>query len=330
MRAVIHDRYGPPEVLHLDDLPLPVPRDDEIRIRIHATTVTRTDCGIRRADPFIWRFIGGFFRPKQRVLGIELAGEVDAVGAGVTAFAVGDRVFGVTESGAHAEAICLPETAAIAVMPPDLPFDEAAAACDGASLALACFRAADLQAGHRILVYGASGAVGSAAVQLAKDLGANVTAVCDTSHLELARRLGADRVIDYTAQDFATLGDRYDVVFDAVGKRSFRQSRRAVKAGGTYVTTDLGYLWHVPLLVLATRFAGRRRAALGITRYSQADVLFLRERLEAGAFKPVIDRHYPLADVVEATRYVETGQKTGNVILTVVDATPSSDMSLEP
>ena len=296
MKAVVHDRYGPPEVLYLDDVPMPEPRSDEVRIRIHASTVTRTDCGVRRAEPFIWRFFGGFFRPRQRVLGIELSGVVEAAGDDVTAFAVGDKVFGVTGSGAHAEAICLRETAAITHMPPTLSFVEAAAIGDGASLALACLRAAEVGPGVQVLVYGASGAVGSAGVQLAKHMGANVTAVTDTRHLELARSLGADRVIDYTSQDFAELGDRYDVVFDAVGKRSFRQSRRAIKAGGRYVTTDLGYLWHVPLLVVATRFAGRRRALLGITRYSKADIEIFRDLVEAGEFRPVIDRRYPLSE----------------------------------
>ena len=321
MQAVVHDRYGPPEVLHLDEVPLPEPRDDEIRVRIHASTVTRTDCGVRQADPFIWRFFGGFFRPRQRVLGIELSGDIDAIGKDVIAYQVGDRVFGVTESGAHAEAICLRETAAVAHIPTALGIHEAAAIGDGASLALACLRKAGVGPGTRVVVYGASGAVGTAGVQLAKHLGAVVTAVTDTRHLELVRSLGADHVIDYTAQDFATLGDRYDAVFDAVGKRSFRQSRRALRSGGSYVTTDLGFLWHVPLLVLATRFAGRKRALLGITRYSKADIELLRDLVEAGGFRPVIDRRYQLADIVEATRYVETGQKTGNVLLTVIDET---------
>ena len=319
MRAVVHDRYGPPEVLHIEDVPQPEPRDDEFRVRIHATTVTRTDCGLRKAEPFIVRFFGGLLRPRQRVLGIELAGVVDAVGRDVKGYEVGDRVFGVTGSGAHAEAVCLRETAAITHMPATLSFEEAAGIGDGASLALACLRAAGVGPGARVVVYGASGAVGTAGVQLAKQMGASVTAVTDTRHLELVRSLGPDRVVDYTTQDFATLGDRHDVVFDAVGKRSFRQSRRALRPGGRYVTTDLGYLWHVPLLVLATRFVGRRRALLGITRYSKADIEMLRDAVGAGDFQAVVGRRYPLEDIVEATRHVETGQKTGNLILTVID-----------
>jgi NADPH:quinone reductase-like Zn-dependent oxidoreductase len=317
MRAVVHDRYGPPEVLRLEEVERPVPKDDEVLVRIHATTVNRTDCGVRAANPFITRFFTGLRRPKRQILGMELAGEVEAVGAAVSEFEVGDQVFGVNGHGAHAEFVCMRESAPLAHKPADMTFDEAAAVCDGASLALACLRNAGLREGKSILVYGASGSVGTAGVQLAKYFGADVTAVCNTTNLELVRSLGADRVIDYTRDDFTSNGQTYDVVFDAVGKHSFRRCRGSLKPGGIYVETDLGFMWHVPALALLTRWVGDKRVRLGITRYTKNDVLFLKELIESGNYRAVIDRSYPLEDVVEATRYVETGQKTGNVVLTV-------------
>jgi NADPH:quinone reductase-like Zn-dependent oxidoreductase len=317
MRAVVHDRYGAPDVQRLEEVERPVPKDDEVLVRVYATTVNRTDCGMRSAQPFIVRLFAGLRRPKRRILGMELAGAVAAVGAAVTEFAVGDHVFGVTGFGAHAEFACLRESAPLARKPTGMTFEQAAAVCDGASLALACLRKADLRNGRSILIYGASGSVGTAGVQLAKYFGANVTAVCSTKNLELVRSLGADEVIDYTRDDFTTNGTAYDVIFDSVGKHSFRRCRRSLKPGGIYIETDLGFLWHVPLLALLTRWIGDKRVKVGITRYTKNDVLFLRELIEAGKYRAVIDRSYPLEDVVEATRYVETEQKTGNVVLTI-------------
>ena len=316
MKAVVYDRYGPPEVLHFETLERPVPADDEVLVRVRATTVTRTDTGLRSAEFFISRFVTGLRRPKQRVPGIELAGEVERIGASVTEFAVGDRVFGV-RSGAHAEYVTIRESGALALVPAGLTFEEAAAVCDGAALALACFRKAGRLDGRRVLVYGASGSVGTAGVQLAKHFGAHVSAVCNTKNVELVRSLGADVVIDYTQEDFTKNGQRYDVVFDAVGKTSFRRCRRSLKPGGTYLETDLGFLWHVPLLALATRRVGSKRVALGITKYGKEDVQLLKRLIENGEYRAVVDQTYPLDDVVEASRYVETGQKTGNVVLTV-------------
>ena len=198
-----------------------------------------------------------------------------------------------------------------------MSFEEAAAVCDGALNALGCLRRADPREGQKILVYGASGAIGTAAVQLAKYFGADVTAVCNTKNLELVRSLGADRVVDYTREDFTKNGATYDVIFDAVGKHSFRRGRRSLKPGGIYIETDLGFMWHVPLLALLTRWIGDKRVTLPIPKYTKQDVLFLKELIEAGSYRAVIDRRYPLEEVVEATRYVETQQKTGNVVLTV-------------
>jgi NADPH:quinone reductase-like Zn-dependent oxidoreductase len=319
MRAVVHDRYGPPEVLRLAEVETPVPKEDEVRVRIHATTVNRSDCGWRAPHPFFSRVFTGLLRPKRRILGSELAGVVDAVGPAVTRFAVGDEVFGI-KSGAHAEFVCARESAALAHKPAGMTFEEAAAVCDGAIIAMTCLRKAGLREGQSIVVYGASGSIGTAAVQLAKAFGAEVTAVCNTKNVELVRSLGADQVIDYTRDDFTRNGRTYDVVFDSVGKHSFRRCRRSVKPGGVYLETDLGYLWHVPLLAVATRWIGDKRVTIPIPKYTQEEVLFLKQLIEAGEYRAVIDRRYPLEDVVEATRYVETEQKTGNVVLTVADA----------
>jgi NADPH:quinone reductase-like Zn-dependent oxidoreductase len=247
---------------------------------------------------------------------MELAGEVEAVGEAVTEFAVGDHVFGVNGFGAHAEYVCMDESDPLAHKPAAMTFEEAAV-CDRASLALACLRNADLRKGRSILIYGASGSIGTAAVQLARHFDADVTAVCNTKNLELVRSLGADKVIDYTHEDFTKNGETYDVVFDAVGKQSFRRCRRSLKPGGMYVETDLGFLWHFPILVLVIRWIGDKRVTLGIARYTKKDVLFLKELIEAGRYRAVIDRRYPLEEVVAATTYMETGQKTGNVVLTV-------------
>lgn len=317
MRAVVFDRYGPPEVLRIEDVERPEPKDNEVLVKVHATTVNRSDCGFRGGDPFFVRIFTGLLRPKYRTPGMELAGEVAAVGAEVSEFAVGDEVFGLRGSGANAEYVCVRERGALAQKPVGMTFEEAAAVSDGSCIAIACLKKADLRQGRSILIYGASGSIGTAAVQLAKELGAHVTAVCNTKTLELVRSLGADAVVDYTQGDFTKNGETYDVVFDAVGKHSFRRCRRSLKPGGIYIETDLGFMWHVPALALLTRWIGDKRVTLPIPKYTKDDVLFVKGLIEAGKYRPVIDRTYPLEDVVEATRYVETGQKTGNVVLTL-------------
>jgi NADPH:quinone reductase-like Zn-dependent oxidoreductase len=317
VRAVVYDRYGPPEILRLEEVEKPIPAHDEVLVKIRATTVNRTDAGLRSSEYFISRFFTGLRRPKRAILGMELAGDVEATGDAVNEFAVGDEVFGVTGFGAHAEFVCIRESAPLAHKPTGMTFEEAAAVCDGAALALACLRKAGPLEGRSVVVYGASGSVGTAAVQLATYFEADVTAVCNTKNLELVASLGADRVVDYTQEDFTRNGETYDVIFDAVGKHSFRRCRRSLKRGGTYAATDPGFMWHLPLVALLTRWIGDKKAAMGITKYSKHDVLFLKELIEAGRYRAVIDRTYPLEDVVEATRYVETGQKTGNVVLTV-------------
>ena len=319
MKAVIHNSYGTPDVLQIAEVARPQPKDDEVLIKIHATTVNRTDSGFRAGKPLLVRAFSGLLRPKKKILGTELAGVVEEVGGAVTEFSVGDRVFGVNANnfGAHAEYVCVRERAALAVMPQNMTFDEGAAVCDGVILALCYLRRSHVQNGERILVYGASGSIGTAAVQLAKYLGAHVTAVCNTKNLELVRSLGADEVIDYTQHDFTATGAKYRVVFDAVGKSSFRKCRRLLIKGGIYMSTDLGLMVQNPLLALLTSRLSIKRVLFPLPSYTKKDVLFIKELIEAGDYKAVIDRRYSLEQVVDATRYVETEQKTGNVVLTV-------------
>src|SRR5258708_26279405 len=314
MRAVVYDTYGPPEVLGLAGVARPVPKDNEVLIRTHATTVNRPDCGWRSGQPFFVRASRGRRRPQRRILGSELAGEVAGVGPAVSAFAVGDEVFGVSGFGAHGEWVCVREDRPLTHKPAGMPFEEAAAVCDGVMSALSCLSKADLPKGRSLLIYGASGSIGTAAVQLAKKaFDATVTAVCSTKHVELVRSLGADRIIDYTQEDFTTNGQTYDVIFDAVGKTSFRRCRRVLKPGGLYIETDLGFLWHVPLLVLLTRRIGDRRGTVGGTPDTQPHVPLLKELIEAGKDPAVIHPRYPIGEGVEATRDGGTGHKIGNV-----------------
>jgi NADPH:quinone reductase-like Zn-dependent oxidoreductase len=316
VRAVRFHRYGPPEVLRIEDVEKPVPKDDELLVRIHATTVNRTDTGFRSAEYFAARAVTGFFRPRKGILGNEFSGEVEAVGSAVSEFEAGDRVFGI-KLGAQAEFVCVRESRVVAHMPEGMSFEEAAAVADGALTALSGLRKVELRAGRSILVYGASGSIGTASVQLARYFGAHVTAVCNTENVELVRSLGADEVIDYLQEDFTKSGKTYDVVFDAVGKESWRRCRGSLKTGGVFLDTDPGYVWHLPLVALWTRWVGDKKARLLIARLTKENLLFLKELIEAGEYRAVIDRRYPLEHVVEATRYVETGQKTGNVVVTV-------------
>jgi len=327
VRAVVYDRYGPPDVLRLEDVERPTPQDDEVLIKIHATTVNRLDVHTREANRpsgpavmLLSRLVSGVRAPRQRILGSELAGEVVAAGAAVSEFAVGDRVFGLTglRFGAHAEYTCMRETARIAHMPAGMTFEEAAPMCDGALNALWCLRGAHLKRGQSILIYGASGAIGTAGVQLAKHFGADVTAVCATKNLYLMKSLGADRAIDYTQEDFTKNEKTYDFIFDAVGKHSFMRCKGSLKPGGCYLATD-GF--RNLLLAVWTRRFGDKRVVFQIPpRWAKGDVIFLKGLVESGEYRPVIDRTYPLEDVVEAARYVETEQKTGNVVLTVSPA----------
>jgi NADPH:quinone reductase-like Zn-dependent oxidoreductase len=320
MRAVVYDTYGPPEVLRFEDVERPVPKDDELLVRIRATGVTRSDAHLRAGTPRVSRIASGLRRPKRRILGHELAGEVEAVGADVSEFEVGDRVFGALPylaltTGAHAEYLCIPERFPILPMPAGLGFEEAGAICDGALLTLNCLRPAGSLEGKRVLVYGASGSMGTAGVQLAKHFGARVTAVCNTKNVDLVRSLGADEVIDYLQDDFTANGETYDVIFDAVGKHSFRRCKGSLNPGGVYLPTD-GFR-NVALWLVHKRFGDKKVLFELPPRMRKEDLALVKGLIEAGEYRPVIDRAYPLEDVVEAHRYVETQQKTGNVVLTL-------------
>jgi NADPH:quinone reductase-like Zn-dependent oxidoreductase len=319
MKAAVRTSYGPPSVVRVIEIDAPQPGPGELLVRVRATTVNRTDRGYRAGEPWLIRPFSGVLRPRVRVLGTEFAGVVEAVGDGVARFAPGDRVCGYNERtfGAHAELMTIAEDGSVVPMPTGSTFDEAAPSFEGSHYALANLRAAKVGAGTDVLVYGATGAIGSAAVQLAKALGANVTAVCRGEHVALVEGLGADRVIDYTAEDFTAGGDTYDLVFDAVGKTSFAQCKRLLRPGGVYESTDLGpFPWN-PLLALTTRVGGTRRVLFPLPRDNQEVVGYLRDRIEAGELRPLIDRTYVLGDIVAAYEYVETGLKVGNVVITV-------------
>jgi NADPH:quinone reductase-like Zn-dependent oxidoreductase len=323
MKAAVHTSYGPPDVVRISEVEKPTAKDDEVLVKVHATTVNRTDCGFRAAKPFFVRFFTGLIRPRVTVLGTEFAGEVEAVGSGVRSFEIGDRVFGFNGSrfGAHAEYMAIADDGSVAAMPTNVTYEEAAASTEGSHYALSFIRKAKIRSGQDVLVNGATGAIGSAAVQLLKRLGAEVTAVCDTEHVELVRGLGADRVIDYTAEDFTRDTQTYDVVLDAVGKSSFGRCKRLLRPRGIYLSSDLGPLSQNPILALITPLFGGKRVMFPIPRDDQETVRYFKELLESGAFRPVIDRRYPLDQIVEAYRYVETGRKTGNVVISVEPST---------
>jgi NADPH:quinone reductase-like Zn-dependent oxidoreductase len=323
MRAAVITRYGPPDVVQVCDAPKPAPAAGEVLVRVHAATVNRTDCGELRPG-VIGRLFFGLRRPRRTIFGFDFAGVVEAAADGVKAFKPGDRVFGMCPSrsnGAHAEYVSVPESGPIALMPANTPFDKAVV-CEGAYYADSGLKKFHVGPGHRILVYGASGAIGSAAVQLAKAYGAHVTAVVPTRHLALARSLGAERVIDYTEEDFSRIGERFDFVLDAVGKVSFFRCRRLLTPTGTFLATDVGpWASNLPLLIWSA-IAKNDRVLVPLPPRGggRAFVEFLRARLEAGQFRAVIDRTYPLAEIAEAYRYVLTGQKAGIVVIQVAAA----------
>jgi NADPH:quinone reductase-like Zn-dependent oxidoreductase len=319
MRAVVHDRYGPPEVLRIDEVERPIPEADEVLVKVDASTVTRGDAmGVRHVEYRFARLATGIRQPRRTHFGSEFAGRVEEVGPAVTELRAGDEVFGYA-GGASAEYVTVRESGVIAPKPAGLTFEEAAAVPDGSLLALSCLRPAYPLRGKSVLVYGAAGSVGTAAVQLLAHHfeAAEVTAVCDTKDGKVVRSLGARNVIDRFREDFTKNGRTYDVIFDAVGKHSFRRCRGSLNPGGIYISMDLGFMYHLPLLALGTRIFGSRRATLGIGRYRKEDLLLVKELVDAGKYRPVIDRTYSLDEIVEAVRYVESGQKTGNVVLRV-------------
>lgn len=319
MKAIIHENYGPPEVLKLIELDKPTPRPNELLIKVHYSTVNRTDCGFRSAEYVISRLFSGLFKPKNKTLGSEFSGEIEAIGSGVTRFKVGDRVFGYNDStfGAHAEYMILPENATMSTLPANKSLRDAAALTEGSHYALCNIRAAKVQPGQRVLVNGATGAIGSAAVQILKHIGVHVTAVCETKHIDLVKSLGADRVIDYTSEDFTLLPEQFDFVFDAVGKSTFGKCRPLLKPKGIYISTELGPGAQNPFLALITPLLGGKKLLFPLPTMKQEDIDYLKELNERDIFKPVIDREYPLDQIIGATTYVESGFKTGNVLISI-------------
>lgn len=322
MKAVVYENYGPPDVLQLKEVDKPIPKDDEVRIKIHATTVTAADGLMRRGgDSFIGKIVLGFPQPrkKYRIPGIELAGEIDAVGKKVTRFTVGDQVYGFRGfgTGACAQYKCMAEKGSLAPKPANLNYNEAASVVDGASTALFFLQGkANIQPGQHVLINGASGSIGTFAVQLAKYFGAEVTGVCSTSNLDMVTSLGADRVIDYTQEDFTNNGERYDIIFDTVGKSSWSKCKGALKQNGFYLVTTGSFLAAYGRTFWTARFGSKKHVFAMSVEKNEA-LVFLKQLIEAGTIKPIIDRVYPMAQIVDAHRYVDTGRKKGNVVITV-------------
>ncbi len=328
MKAIVYEKFGPPEVLQLKEIAKPVPKDNEVLIRIYATTVRAEDPISRsgKFPPLFWllgRILTGLIRPKNHILGAYLAGEIEAVGKDVKLFKEGDQVFGATGAslGTYAEYICLPEDGVLAIKPTNMTHEEAVAIPNGALTVLPFLRdMGNIQSGQKVLIYGASGAVGTAAVQVAKYYGAEVTGVCSTANLELVESLGADKVIDYTKEDFTKSGLIYDIIFDTVGKSSFSGCKSSIKKKGFYLATVVGLQGLIQ--VLWTSMVGSKKAMFATTALKPSsertkNLIFTKELIEAGKIKAVIDRRYPLEQIAEAHRYVEIGHKKGNVVITV-------------
>ncbi|MCG8350860.1 MAG: NAD(P)-dependent alcohol dehydrogenase [Chloroflexales bacterium] len=317
MKAIVYTHYGPPDVLELKEIAKPVPKDNEVLIRVYATTVTAADGMVRRGEPLWGRIIIGLRKPRKKLLGLELAGEIESVGKDVKRFRKGDQVFGFTGFGvgAYAQYTCMPEKGSLVTKPANMTYEEAAAAVDGASTALFFLRdKAHIQSGQQVLINGASGSIGTFAVQLAKYFGAEVTGVCSATNVAMVKSLGADQVIDYTQEDFTQRVETYDIIFDTVGKTSFSRCKGSLKQNGCYLPT-IGLINY--LLMLWTSIMGGKKVISGMSIEKTEALIFLKGLIEVGKIKPVIDRHYPLEQIAEAHRYVDTGHKKGNVVITL-------------
>jgi NADPH:quinone reductase-like Zn-dependent oxidoreductase len=317
MRKARRDRYGPPDVIEVVDAEDPVPRDDQILVRVHAATVNRSDCAVLLSQPFFMRLLTGLRRPRRDDLGSDFAGEVEAVGPHATRFAVGDRVWGFNDMGlgSHAECLLIRETEAVAPMPNDVDFAAAAASIEGAFYAYNFINKVEVDEKSRVLVNGATGAIGSALLQMCKNAGATVTAVGNTENLDLLRSLAADAVIDYETTDFTRCGETFDFVFDTVGKSSFGRCRPLLARRGVYISSELGPGWQNPFLALVTPALGGRRVVFPVPTDVRGFLALMKEWLEADRFRPVIDRRCTLDGIQEAFAYVASGRKTGSVLL---------------
>jgi len=322
VKAVVYTQYGSPDVLQLKEIEKPVPKNNEVLVKIHATTVNRTDCATIRAKPFFMRLVTGLFKPEKQTPGTEFSGQIESTGKSVSSLKAGDKVFGFDDQGSESQAQYLAiKEDKVMTMPENISYEQAAASSEGAHYAYNFINKVDLKKGQNVLVNGATGAIGSAAVQLLKYFDVNVTAVCSTKNIELVKSLGADKVIDYTKEDFTKEKQIYDYVFDAVGKSSFFESKQLLQPGGVYISSDLGYMAQNIFLPLLTSIikplTGNRRSVFPTPVDIMGSLLLIKKLIEEEKFKAVIDRTYPLEQIVEAYRYVEKGQKTGNVVITL-------------
>jgi len=325
MKAIVYTQYGPPDVLQLKEVEKPVPKENELLVRIRATTVNRTDTANLRAKPFIMRFYLGLFKPRNPIMGTEFAGDIEEVGKAVTSFKTGESIFGFDDSGigSYAEYFVISEDKALTTMPEDITYEQAAACLEGTHYAYNFINKVDLKSAHKVLVNGASGGIGTAMVQLLRYFGADVTGVCNTKNLELVKSLGASRVIDYTKEDFTKDEEKYDFVFDSVGKSSYGKCKTLLKPGGTYMSSELGWMIQNLFFSIVTAVFGRlpgqtgKKVKFPYPPDIKRSVLLVKKLLVEDKFKPVIDRSYPLKQIADAFRYVEKGQKTGNVVITV-------------
>ena len=318
MKALVYNKYGSPDVLQLKEVDKPSPKSNEVLIRVYATTVNRTDCATVRAKPFFMRLVTGLFAPKKQIPGTDFAGKIEAIAEDVTSFSVGDKVFGFDDLGlsSHAQYLALAEDKALATIPENISYEQAAASIEGAHYAYNFINKVRIEGAQKILVNGATGAIGSAAVQLLKAFGADVTAVCNSKNPELVKSLKADRVIDYEKEDFTQQNQKYDFVFDTVGKSSFGKCKPILNAGGIYISSELGWMYQNVLFALFTPFIGDKKVIFPVPTDIKGSVLLIKKLIEEEKFKAVIDRKYPLEEIAGAYRYVEKGHKTGNVVIT--------------
>ena len=324
MKAIIYTKYGSPDVLELKEVDKPIPRDDEVLVKVHVTTVNRTDSATIRAIPFFARIATGLFKPKKQTPGTEFAGEIEEIGNDVTSLKPGDKVFGFDDQGsrAHAQYLKISEDYAV-IIPENITYEQAAASTEGAHYAYNFINKVALKSGKKVLVNGATGAIGSAAVQLLKSFDVYVTAVCNTKNIELVKSLGADKVIDYIKEDFTRDEEKYNFVFDTVGKSSFAKCKPLLKPGGIYASSDLGYMAQNIFLPIITPIISKlpgqygKKTIFPMPVNVRRSLLLIKRLIEEGKFKAVIDRSYPLEEIVEAYRYVEKGQKTGNVVIQI-------------
>ena len=322
MTAVVYQRYGAPDELVIEKIDVPEASEGEVLVQVHASTVNRTDCGFLRGKPLIVRLFSGLRSPNDKILGCEFAGKVIELGEGVTGYKIGDRVVGFKDDdygfGGHAEYTVMNVKGMLARIPKQFSYEAAAPALEGSHYAMHYIRAAGISKDHTVLINGTTGAIGSAALQIIKHMGAHVTAVCAGEHVALVRSLGADEVIDYQSEDFTKLDKQFDVVFDAVGKSTFGRCKSIMKPEGIYMSTELGPYSQNPFLALATRFIGKRKVLFPIPKSTQADAQYLCDLMAQGAYTPMVDRSYPLEEIADAYRYVEQGMKVGNVVIKIV------------